>query len=114
MKPVSDAEVPPRFVPVDLTALMDDGVLMAANERFFWPLGLALTWNYGAGVATDLHVRQWEWPDGHTEIIELAPDDPTGPERRKAFRAWLARRIDALPMGEKGQAEGILDATRDP
>ena len=27
----------PKFVTVDLTEMQDEGVLMAANERFFWP-----------------------------------------------------------------------------
>ena len=89
----------PRFVPVDLTMLQDEGVLMAANEAFFWPLGFALTWSYDSdtGQASDLHVRQWEFDDGHLERIDLDPGDPVGAERRGRFQSWRGARhmVDA-------------------
>lgn len=68
----------PRQGKVDLTELMNDGVLMAANERFFWPLGLALTWSIDRDlpveeqVAFDLHVTEWVFDDGHHEGIRPA------------------------------------------
>lgn len=93
--------LPGRFMAMDMQELMDEGVLMAANEMFFWPLGMALTWTvlkvtksgeetYGGA----LHVREWldekgEWTG---ETIELAADDPVGIERARRFEAWLERR----------------------
>jgi hypothetical protein len=109
----------PVFREVDLTGLMDHGVLMAANERFFWPLGLALTWDFDreTGVASGLHVREWVYADGHHESIELSPDDEVGAQRREAFAAWASERIASLPEGpersslvrllERVKAEGI-------
>lgn len=83
----------PEFVPADLTEMQDEGVLMAANEAFFWPLGLALTWQHAKdGTASDLHIREWHYEDGHHEAIGLEPDDPIGRERRERYAAWLGRR----------------------
>jgi len=97
--------VKPTFVPVDLTELMNEGVLMAANERFFWPFGLALTWTVSdAGYVSDLHVREWEFEDGHRESIALEPDDVVGQERRDRFDEWARERIERLPEGEQGRA----------
>jgi hypothetical protein len=88
----------PKFSPVDLTSLMLDGVLMAANEAFFWPLGLALSWEVPKedmgvkGPAWNLHVREWVYEDGHHECIELPDDDEIGQERRVRFAAWVKAR----------------------
>lgn len=106
----------PTFRVVDLTELMEAGVLMAANERFFWPLGLALAWSVPegaagrlaagepAGEATDLHVRQWVYEDGHHEGIEVASDDQVATERRLAFGGWLASRVALMPDAEVPRA----------
>ena len=87
---------------VDLTSLMNAGVLMAANEAFFWPLGLALTWIYSheTGVASGLYISQWVYPDGHHESIELEPDDEIGDERRRRFADWLNDRLASMPTDE--------------
>ena len=83
----------PVFVPVDLTELQDAGVLMAANEAFFWPLGLALTWtHHDDGSASDLHIREWRFDDGHHESIALDSEDEIGGVRREAFAKWVADR----------------------
>lgn len=89
----------PTFVPVDLTALQDSGVLMAANERFFWPLGLALAWDHHkeSGVASNLHVREWAFGDGHVEAIGLDPNDQLGDLRRVAFTEWVDARCLRIP-----------------
>jgi hypothetical protein len=90
--------VAPSFVRVDLTELQDEGVLMAANTWFFWPLGLALTWDHEDGTASNLHVREWTHEPGRGETIGLAADDPTGIERRARFDAWIDKRLaDMLP-----------------
>lgn len=100
----------PKFVPVDLTELMDEGVLMAANERFFWPLGLALTWEIDTDlpeaerVATNLHLREWRWEDEHHEGIELEADDPVAAERRARFEKWWLARIASMPAAERRRA----------
>jgi hypothetical protein len=97
------------FDPVDLTELQDEGVLMAANEAFFWPLGLALTWMHGAdGTATGLHVRQWSHLDGERERIDLADDDEQGHERRERFEEWRGRRVASMLPSERpgGGQEG--------
>ena len=87
----------PKFSPVDMQEMMDEGVLMAANEAFFWPLGLALTWTVEDGrYEGDLHIRRWVWDDGHRESIALAPDDEVGIERRKRFAAYRAAIEEAL------------------
>jgi hypothetical protein len=92
------------FREVDLTGLVNHGVLMAANERFFWPLGLALAWDFDRGVASGLHVREWVYADGHHESIELSPDDEVGAQRREAFAAWASERIRSLPAPERVSA----------
>lgn len=98
----------PTFVAVDLTRLKKSGVLMAANERFFWPLGLALTWDYNKETGEDsgLHVRTWQWEDGHIETIETEEDETTI-ERRAAFGDWLEVRIALLPADERKKAEEL-------
>jgi len=137
----------PKMVKVDLTELQDEGILFHANEQFFWPLGLALTWEVST-VAVDktnwcrdhsvhgrhdvtaysdssfegrcegtqlgnrirnLHVTQWEWPDGHIETIEDDGGDPT-PERRARFLRWIEARMLALPTDEVGPAVDIYSA----
>jgi len=98
----------PAFEPFDLTELQDEGVLMAANERFFWPLGLALTWTHNEdGTAEALHVRQWVWADGHRETISIAEGDRVAPERRRRFGLWLASRIEKLPSDERDRADAL-------
>jgi hypothetical protein len=83
----------PKFRPVDLTEMQDEGVLMAANEAFFWPLGLALTWDHAEdGTASNLHIREWVFTDGHHETIGLDPEDAIGKERRTRFAAYVAQR----------------------
>jgi len=89
-----------------MQALMDEGVLMAANEMFFWPLGLALAWTVEDGsYQGELHVREWVYEDGHHERIELADDDEVGVERRKKFGLWLSQRIASMPEDERGPAQ---------
>jgi hypothetical protein len=114
----SDDDPPkPKFVPVDLTEMMDEGVLMAANERFFWPLGLALTWDVpeqGAaareaagepfGPASNLHVREWQWKDERHEGIAVADDDPVMLRRRARFEKWWLARIASMPAAERRRA----------
>ena len=97
------ASADPRFVPVDLNEMMDQGVLMAANEAFFWPLGLALTWTVDkeTGEARDLHIRQWEYEDGHRETIEIDDEDEVALQRRRSFKIWRAERMLLLPEDER-------------
>lgn len=95
----------PRFVEVSLTELQDEGVLMAANVWFFWPLGLALTWTHADdGTATGLHVREWEHAPGEGETISLAADDPVGIERRARFDAWVNARLADMAAEEAHDA----------
>lgn len=110
-----DEPTKPRFQPVDLSELMLAGVLMAANERFFWPLGLALTWTWDPEneKASDLHVRQWVYPDGHHEAIDLDPDDELATERRTRFDAWALARLETFPIAEE-QAKFVLAVGRLP
>lgn len=98
------------FEKVDLTELMNEGVLMAANERFFWPFGLALTWTYDkdTGVASDLHVRQWSHPVGKRERIDLDAVDPVGDERRERFMAWALKRWDDMLPTERHRVGQLL------
>jgi len=93
----------PRFVISDLQELADNGVLMKANQKFFWPLGLALAWEIDKGSgpeggtgARNLHVREWAFPDGHVETIELESEDSVADERRRRFSVWLAHRMAAM------------------
>lgn len=107
---------PPKFVPVDLTELADGGVLYHANELFFWPLGLALTWTRdgdgtgpGTGPCEDLHVRQWEYPDGHREsIADLNQEDGVKESRDRGFFKWMIARVRLLPVDEQSGALKIL------
>lgn len=92
----------PRFQPFSLTELQDEGVLLAANEAFFWPIGLALTWSHDkeTGEASDLHVRQWVYEDGHVESIVLS-DDELEAERHRRYAAWRSARIERMPEEER-------------
>lgn len=91
----------PTFEPVDLTELQNFGVLMAANELVFWPLGLALTWDHdkATGVASNLHIREWSTH----ESIELGPDDQIGIERRRQFAIWAAKRLALVQQADAEQ-----------
>lgn len=111
---MTDDSKPPEFKPVDLTELMTNGVLFAANEQFFWPLGLALTWSYdpSTGKTSDLHIRQWEYEDGHHETIELEANDSIGPARRAKVIQWLEMRLPTIPAEERAGAEAILQEVR--
>jgi hypothetical protein len=104
--------VAPHMVELDLTELQNNGVLMAANERFFWPLGLALAWEHdpeNGDTASRLHVREWQYADGHQETIEISPDDEIGPLRRERFMSWLADRVALIIPAERAKAERIRD-----
>lgn len=98
----------PKFVPVNLTEFQDEGVLLAANEAFFWPLGLALTWSHDTDTneASGLHVREWVFADGHVETIGSDESAPVYAERRRRFAAWRAAR-DARnsDLGEPKETE---------
>lgn len=86
------------FRPVNLTELADEGVLMAANEGFFWPLGLALTWTRDDdGAASDLHVP------GTRERIDT-DEDETALERRTRFAAWFEQRLSEMLPEEAAEA----------
>jgi hypothetical protein len=102
----------PKFVPVDLTQLMTDGVLAAVNEVLLWPFGLALTWDvpdgHPEGPATKLHVREWQYEDGHHEGIAMYATDPVIVERHERFAAWAAARIATMPEEERPRAEEAL------
>lgn len=100
----------PKFTPIELTELMANGVLMAANERFFWPFGLALTWDYDAetGAASNLHVREWVYPDGHHESIGLEPHDEIAKERRQQFSVWAQKRLVTMSVEESALAVALL------
>lgn len=81
------------FTEVPLSEIVDNGVLFEANYRFFWPLGLALTYLLDEyGTVSGLHVRQWE----PAEVIEDDPADPIFQERRAAFDRWEAERRKTL------------------
>lgn len=98
-----------RFVPVDLTDLADAGVLMAVNELVLWPMGLALTWSRNDdGTASDLHVRQWEYGDGHREAIALDPRDSVAAQRRVTFAKWAADRRTLMPEDERHGLDRIV------
>ena len=98
-----------RFEPVEMQEMLDEGVLMAANEAFFWPLGLALTWTVEDGrYEGDLHIRQWTVDDGWVrERIELGPDDEVGVARRARFMGWLDARIEGMVPEERSLAERL-------
>lgn len=90
-----------KFVEYDLTELMDEGVLMAANERFFWPLGLALTWTLDTdtGEASELHIREWDHPPGEGERIETTEDELVE-DRRIRFIDWVDKRFGNMKPEE--------------
>jgi hypothetical protein len=103
----------PKFGPVDLTEMMESGVLLAANETFFWPLGLALTWQYDSetGIASGLHISEWKYDDGHAEGIVLEVGDPVAVNRRFRFQEWAIERIGLMkPEAEQHRASRALGA----
>jgi hypothetical protein len=100
----------PRFVPADLTELVESGVLMAVNELVLWPLGLALAWVRAEnGSCVDLGIRQWEYEDGHRETIAMAEDAFTV-TRREAFAAWASHRRALMPESERSGIDAIVAA----
>ena len=110
MKPMTDP-TKPEFVEVPLIEMMDEGVLLAINERVLWPLGLALTWGYSqeGHDARDLHIREWRFEDGHHEGIEVDPNDPVVQEHRKAFPAYVKKRAETMPSAEAAEALLLVD-----
>lgn len=97
------------MVEVPLREFLENGVLMAVNERVLWPIGLALRVNVGDdGDVEDLAVVRWAYPDGHREIIESADDD-IAQERRRRFDAYVRTIAAMMPIeGEAEVALGIL------
>lgn len=98
----------PIFHRLPLTDLVDAGVLAIANRRFFWPLGLALTWVSEDGQASDLHIRQWSFEDGHIETIEDDESDGVMARRIAAFEEWRTARLARMPAEERVLAEAAL------
>jgi hypothetical protein len=101
----------PKWEPVSLTEMMNAGVLMNVNETRLWPLGLALVWTYDpiTGEAVDLHIREWQWEDGHHEAIEEAADDPILLARRDAYSTYVKGRAATMPSNESADALLLLD-----
>lgn len=102
----------PKMTEVELTSLWLTGVLMAANERFFWPYGLALSWEVeGSKVQPGtLRVVEWHNEDNHIESIGTYADDAIAKSRREAFRAWALARIAQMPVdADRIRATKVLD-----
>lgn len=99
---MTQAADPKSFEDVDLRDFVENGILMAANEAFFWPLGLALTFRLSEDHTrfTDLHVREWVFEDGHHESIAVDPHDELVLQRREAFENWLNERLASMPEKE--------------
>lgn len=106
---------PPQFVPVELGAIVRSGVMNAANERFFWPLGLALAVFHDpvTGEYTNLHVRQYQFADGHRETIHQS-DDSVASARREAFLTFVRRRVEQLPEDERAGALALIEKELTP
>jgi hypothetical protein len=103
------SEAAPRFVTVDLTEMSESGVLMLVNELVLWPLGLALTWDRSDdGTCSNLHIRQWEYDDGHRETIEMVDDDLAS-RRRDAFGTWASNRRALLPPAEWHGLDALVE-----
>lgn len=86
------------FVPVDMQEMMEEGVLLAVNERFFWPMGLALAWTVEDEEYQDaLHIREWrtdgEW---NGKRIAASDEDAVVIDRRERFTMWLAGRLGRM------------------
>jgi len=101
----------PKFVPIPLKEFVESGTMVAVNERILWPLGVALTVDFDSatGEYTNLHVRQWEFEDGHHECIEEAADDPVMAERHRAFFDYVQERTATMPEEEAAEALLLLD-----
>lgn len=75
-----------QFLPFSLKELLDDKVLWAANYYILWPLGLALTVEIVDHEVTNLHVREWVYPEGELgETINLTKE-----ENQSAYVTFLA------------------------
>lgn len=106
----SDAPAP-TFVAVDLREFLESGLLYAVNERLLWPLGLALTVNAEEdGTIHELHVRQWEYPDGHHECIEDDPSDGIRATRYAALEEWLRDRLSSMTITAERDAAAAVFA----
>lgn len=106
-----DAEAPsPKFVHFPLEEFVGAGLLMLVNERVLWPLGLALTVNVNPASrqVTGLHVREWQYHDGHHEIIETGHDEVFR-QRRAAVLEWVHQRIQSLPEDERAGAIALFE-----
>jgi rRNA maturation protein Nop10 len=99
--PQPDAE--PIFIETSLDGLACAGVLLAANERFFWPLGLALAWTKGDDdKISGLHIRTWYWPSDpeHVEAIATEEDEHIR-ERHAAFAYFVRGQMESMPITEE-------------
>jgi hypothetical protein len=101
----------PKFVPIDLTEFVTSGTLLNVNETILWHLGLALTvdWDYDSHTATNLHVRQWVFEDGHVESIENEPDDVIALQRHTSFMKYVRARAALMSPEEEAEALLLLD-----
>lgn len=84
--------VPLKMVQFDPQMFLDSKLLWATNYFVLWPLGLTLAVEYDDGAVSNLHVREWAYPEG--EMIETINQDQS--ENQSDFRIFLAFVRDRL------------------
>lgn len=123
--------------PFDVKEFTESGLLWAANHFVLWPLGVALAvtirspysddrasddanWVAAGGKVEDppgtylqsLTLMQWAYPDGHRETIESESqfEWPVGThiDRWEAFKAFVAARVELMPLEEREAASHRL------
>ena len=56
------------------------------------------------GDAKQLHVREWDFPDGEKERIIWEPGDPLMTQRTTAFHDWIRNRLTSMKETERSVA----------
>lgn len=100
-----------EFVPASLRDFVEGKGLWAANFFVLWPLGLALTISVDRDqdppVYSDLHVREWVFPEGERgETINLTSEENTVEYQK--FLEFCFSRITAMKPSERRMAVGRL------
>lgn len=110
--PIRPRPAPLELIQFDPQVFLDSKLLWATNYFVLWPLGLTLAVEYDAAAndgeraVSNLHVREWAYPDG--EMIETINQHQS--ENQSDFRIFLAFVRDRLLAMKPDERHSALAA----